>query len=270
MKVKSLAVAAVVAIALTGVALAGPGPTSPLYLTYVNAGDNIVVIQGNSVINSFPEAYGYAPYEIPIAISGDVRTIGFTSGISGGQYTLNGTPTGASYVVPSVICSDGVYDSTSDGSHNYLVDAATGIVYQTARDFTNPVALFSAPGGAAAWSGITYDVANHSLWLSGGDTTTVADYSLNGTLLGSFSTGHPANNALAFDPADHTLWLVNVDYTGDLEQYSTAGALLSTGPYVGFAEGGEFNEAIPEPGTLVMFGSGVLGLACLLRRKIDL
>jgi hypothetical protein len=267
MKPQIFAVAALVAVALAGVAQAGPGPTSPLYLTYVNAGKNIVVIQGNSVIISFPEAYGYAPYEMPIAVSGDVRTIGFESGISGGQYTLSGTPTGTSYVVPSVIGSDGVYDSTSDGSHNYLVDTKTGIVYQTARDFTNPVALFTSLYPVPA--GITYDPVNHSLWISGGDTTTVADYSLNGTLLSSFSTGHPANNALAFDPADHTLWLVNVDYTGDLEQYSTAGALLSVGPYVGYASGGEFNET-PEPGTLVLFGSGILGLAGLLHRKINL
>jgi hypothetical protein len=270
MKAPFLAAVALVAVAFAGVAQAGAGPTSPLYLTYVNAGPNIVVIQGNSVINSFPEAYGYAPYEMPIAVYGDVRTTGYTSDIFGGQYTLSGTPTGTSYAVPSVIGSDGVYDSTSDGTHNYLVDSATGIVYQTARDFTNPTALFTAPGGRSAWGGITYDAANHSLWISGGDTTTVADYSLNGTLLSSFSTGHPANNALAFDPADHTLWLVNVDYTGDLEQYSTSGALLSTGPYVGFAEGGEFSEATPEPGTLIMFGSGILGLAGILRRKISL
>ena len=40
----------------------------------------------------------------------------------------------------------GGYDSTSDGSHNYLVDSTTGTVYQTARDFTNPMALFTASG----------------------------------------------------------------------------------------------------------------------------
>ena len=40
-----------VALALTGVALAGPGPTSPLYLTYTfdrNGGNSIVVVQGTA------------------------------------------------------------------------------------------------------------------------------------------------------------------------------------------------------------------------------
>ena len=48
--------------------------------------------------------------------------------------------------------------------------------------------------------------------------------------------------------------------------------LLSTGPSSGTALGGEFNlePTTPEPGTLIMFGSGVLGLAGLLRRKISL
>jgi PEP-CTERM motif len=76
---------------------------------------------------------------------------------------------------------------------------------------------------------------------------------------------------LALDPADGTLWLRNG--SGYLEQYSQAGVLLSTGPYVGSAEGGEFNlapTATPEPETLVMFGSGIIGLAGVLRRKINL
>lgn len=258
-----------VAIAFAEVAQAGPGPISPLYLTYVNGGPNIVVVQGNSLINTFPEAYG-SPFEIPIAVYGDVRTTGFDfSGAGeGGQYTLSGIPTGTSYVLPAAVAI--AYDSTSDGSHNYLVDWNTGTVYQTARDFTNPTALFTAPGGLGAWLGVTYDAANKSLWISSWSGTTVADYSLSGTLLSSFSTGHVENAALALDPADHTLWLIDdQDRPNYLEQYSTAGVLLSTGSSFGTALGGEFNLA-PEPGTLIMFGSGILGLAGLLRRKINL
>ena len=257
-------------VALTGVAMAGP--TSPLYLTFLyDLNDyDIYVVQGNSIIRTFPEAYN-APLEAPIAVYGDVRTTAYYAGGAGGQYTLSGTPTGTSYVLPSVISTGGAYDSTSDDSHNYLVDLSTGWVYETARDYTNPVALFNA--GTANDLGITYDRRNNSLWISGWNNTMVQDYSLNGTLLSSFSTGHFDNAALALDPADHTLWLVddyfhNNDYGGYLEQYSTAGALLSVGPYVGYTLGGEFNT--PEPGTLILFGSGALGLAGLLRRKIKL
>jgi hypothetical protein len=76
------------------------------------------------------------------------------------------------------------------------------------------------------------------------------------------------------DPATHTLWLVDDQNTFKLEQYSTAGVLLSTGPYVGYTLGGEFDMGAsaptPEPETLVMFGFGILGLAGIFRRKINL
>ncbi len=78
MKAPFVSVVGLVALALTGVALAGAGPSSPLYLTYttdLNGGNRIVVVQGNSVINSFAEAYG-PPDEVPIAVWGDVRTAG--------------------------------------------------------------------------------------------------------------------------------------------------------------------------------------------------
>ena len=269
MKAPFVAAVCLVALAFTGAALAGPGPTSPLYLTYtfdLNGGHSIVVVQGNS-ITSFAEAYG-GPDEVPIAVWGDVRTSGNSPDYVGGQYSLAGTPTGTTYTLPSI--GSTAYDSTTDGSHNYLVDYTYGGVYQTARDFTNPVALFTSTGLYNL--GITYDSANNSLWISGWGNTTVTDYSLNGTAISSFDTGHYFNGALAMDPATHTLWLVDDENTFSLEQYSTAGVLLSTGPYVGYTLGGEFNMGAtptPEPGTLIMFGSGILGLAGILRRKIN-
>ena len=79
-------------------------------------------------------------------------------------------------------------------------------------------------------------------------------------------------SGLALDPADETLW--SVDYTtGRLAQYDQNYNWLGFGPYVGYAQGLEFNlgpTPTPEPGTLVLFGSGILGLAGLARRKINL
>jgi len=271
MKAPFVAAVCLVAIAFTGVALANPGPTSPLYLTYtfdLNGGHSIVMVQGNS-ITSFAEAYG-APDEVPIAVAGDVRTSGNSLTTVGGQYSLAGIPTGTTYFLPAIAST--AYDSTTDGSHNYLVDYTYSTVYQTARDFTNPVALFTSTGPYNV--GITYDKTNNSLWIAGfGATTLVTDYSMNGTVLSSFDTGNYLNGALAMDPATHTLWLVDGN-TGNLEQYSTTGALLSTGPNVGYTLGGEFDMGggtpTPEPGTFIMFGSSILGLAGVLRRKINL
>ena len=129
MKAPFLAAVALVAIALT--AAAQTGPTSTLYLTASQNGQNsIVVVQGNS-ITSFPEAYG-SPTEGPIAVWGDVRTTGWDHNEPyGGQYTLSGTPTGTTYVLPSAITGgySWAFDSTSDGSHNYLISWNTGVVY---------------------------------------------------------------------------------------------------------------------------------------------
>jgi hypothetical protein len=169
-------------------------------------------------------------------------------------------------VTPSVISDGGVYDSTTDGTHNYLVDFDTGVVYQTARDFTNPVALFNV---SAYELGITYDAVDHSLWISDWAGTMVTQYSLSGTALSSFDTGYFENGALALDPGDQTLWMVTNGLDNNLRQYSKAGALLSVGPNVGYTLGGEFNET-PEPGSWILFGSGMLGLGSLLRRKIKL
>ncbi len=266
MGIKIGLLAALVAVSLT--ATAQTGPTSTLYLTIDQAAYSYFqVVQGNSV--SAPVLTSYGTSEFPIAVWGDVRTAGTGQSTLGGQYTLGLTPTGTSYVLPGFIHE--VIDSTSDGSHNYLVDTQGGIVYQTARDFTNVVPLFNS--GLPFADGITYDPVNKSLWIcSYFQSTFIDDYSLSGTLLSSFDVGHSNNFGLAMDPADHTLWLTN-DSTLELEQYSTTGALLSLGPFVSGDGGAEFNLAptiTPEPGTLIMFGSGVLGLAVIVRRKINL
>jgi PEP-CTERM motif len=271
MKAPFVTLVALVAVAFTGVARASSGPTFTIYLTYSEVGNdsNIVSVLGNT-ITMFPEAYG-SPNEIPIAVSGDIRTTGFysTSPNLGGQYTLAGVPTGQTYTLPPPVID--AYDSTTDSHHNYLVDYTTGTVYQTDRDFTNPVPLFNVGPGNL---GITYEVKNNSLWISGWYANTfVTDYSLSGGFISSFSTGHYYNGALAIDPTDQNLWLVDDANTYALQEYSTAGQWMGSGPAVGYTLGGEENIGYfpsPEPGTLMMFGSGIVGLAGLVRRKIKL
>jgi hypothetical protein len=249
---------------------AAQAQTGTLYLTFDSG--TIAVVHGGSVVNSFTFAYGSE--EWPIAVYGDVRTIGASDYVpTGGQYTLGGTPTGTTYTSPS-----GFYDwadSTTNGTSNFLVDPGSAVVYQTGRDYSNATALFATPNYVSRNMGISYDRFNNSLRINVPGPGIVADYSMSGTLLSSFNPGSWHGGSLAFDPADQTLWLVNND-RGYLEQYSTAGVFLGEGAAVrqfGTALGGEFNEApsaTPEPGTLVMFGSGILGLAGVLRRKINL
>jgi hypothetical protein len=132
--------------------------------------------------------------------------------------------------------------------------------------------LFALPGALQDFLGVAYDPNNNSLWISGYQKDVIADYSLDGTLLSSFTTGQLYLTALAFDPADSTLWF-NIG-GNTLYQYSTSGELLQSGMPIGLPSGrgdaGEFAEpisSVPLPSALPLFASGLAGLGRLSRRK---
>jgi hypothetical protein len=241
-------------LAATGKAQAGP--ISALYL---GSGSQIHVVQGSSIVNSWA-----APgnNEHAIAVDSTVRTVGYFQGAVGREYTLTGTTTGTTYTNP--LPNSGIYDGTTDGTFNYAVNYNDGVVYRFNSDWTTAVALFDA-GTNTNFVGITYDSTNNSLWISGWGDTMVHNYTMDGTLLSSFSTGHITNGALALDSADGTLWLRNFQTTGQFEQYSKTGTLLSTQDFaLANTFGGEFAftggaQAVPEPASLTMLGIGAFG-----------
>ncbi len=241
------------------------GPASPYYIT-AGSTNAIYVIQGGGIVASFPTVTiaGGGNYEYPIAVYGStLRTTNGVSGLLGYEYTLSGTPTGPSYVLPSPIGS--AWDATTDGSHNYLLDFTNGIVYQTGLDYSNPVALFSGLGSSASL-GITFDPTNNSLWVSGWTTNQVIDFAMNGTQLSSFPAAVTSSSlvSLALDPATGTLWM-GTQSTGIFYQYSKSGVLLQTITIPTLAGldilGGEFAfTAIPESTPLTLLPLGVLTL----------
>jgi hypothetical protein len=269
------------------------GPISPYYLDDVG-NETIYVVQGTSVINSFPWAYGVGAgcpagsnCESSLAVTNVVSTDwwGNVYGSPGtaGQYTLSGTPTVTSWTdtpPPAGETFNATYDSTSDGTHNYTIEFYnnhyTENVVETNLNFQNPIVLFSPSPGAFQWIGIAYDPFNNSLWLSSnGGLSTIADYSLTGALLSSFTTVvGVTEDSLGFDPADGTLWF-NSGAGNLLWQYSTSGTLLQDGTPSGLPSGpfysGDFAEAapssVPEPASLTIFGSALIGLGAALRRK---
>ena len=264
------------------------GPVGKYYLDNLS-NSTIYVVQGTSVVESFPMAYSSAYGEGVLAVSETIRTraryILWGEDLAAGEYTLSGNPTGHGYSTPRVPYSAfSVYDGTSDGTYNYFVDhnggmadePGSGGVYRTDYYWQDPELLFyprflcpDYQFGCQAVTGISYDPTNNSLWISSMNPW-IADYSLSRVLLAAFDTRmwdyriYPPgfagyNAALALDPADHTLWLT----TGGsnlLRQYSldraTFGDLLQMGTPSGlpggFYESGEFRDAAPEPATFVL------------------
>jgi hypothetical protein len=91
------------------------------------------------------------------------------------------------------------------------------------------------------------------------------------------------NNLVYFPPvAGYSVDLYglvfNVAGLGDVNLCGTAGCFGSDsytnisnfGGYVGTNVTATFDSPTPEPGTLLMFGSGIIGLSSVLRRKINL
>ncbi len=230
------------------------GPRSDLYIT---SGDTVAVLRGDTVLRTWNTVHSG---EYPIAVgrasstAPDIVSLGnAVAGAFGNTYNANGTP-GAPKMMNSFGGYTSFYDAAGAG-FSYALDQNTGDVKRYSNDFqgTDAFAIFSLGGDEVIESGIAVDLGRGSLWISdrvGG--TNVTEYSLNGEVLSSFSTGHEENTNLAFDPADETLWLQNhTDISGPLvfEQYSRSGELLQTVTYASLAGmdflGGEFDFTTP-------------------------
>jgi len=269
------------------------GPVSKYYLDSPST-NMIYVVQGLSVVESFPMAYGMGEFEGALAVSQTIQTrasdLRFRPDLGAGEYTLSGQPiAGSGYLTPAT-GNLVYYDGTSDGSNNYFVDhgqndPAAGGVYQTGPDWTNPVLLPWSQNfchipqgvvGPGCLSGIAFDPLNNSLWLSANSSSIIWDYSLNGTLLDFIDAGHPLGyTALGFDAADNTLWTtadgsnVLVQYAldpahhGQVEQFGTPLGLPAGNS---FYTAGDF-QATPEPASFVLLASVVLALRSVRMRK---
>ena len=198
-------------------------PSAQVSEYFLMAGDQskFHVIQGGVLKRSWSPAAGTAQYQYPIAVTGVVQTMGANAAEVGALYDLNGTDLTLRYTHPTgpVRCWDG----TTDGTYFYTIDNSGGI-WQLDQTWSNPVRLF----GVAGLGGLTYDPTNNSLWVSlFSGSMLITEYTLAGTVLRSFSTGHTQNMALALDHADGTLWIHDRTTQGTFEQWTKAGVRLS-------------------------------------------
>jgi hypothetical protein len=239
------------------------GPISELYLS---DSSSVFVVQGNSVVRSWTKQ---TTGDHAIAVDGSVKTIGYTSGAQGHEYTLAGVQTG---LTATNTLGYAFLDGTTDGSHIYSPHYNNGgEIYRFDNDWSNPQLMFST--GLSAELSITFDPTDDTLWVKQWSNTSVFHYSMTGTLLGSFVTNHALNTALALDHADNTLWMYQRN-DGILSQYDKGGTLLETVDIAALGNrnfhGGEFDFAsLPEPSTALLMGLGLVGLAASRRRRVS-
>ena len=251
---------------------AGPiGTTGTLYLTAADQKTGVIVSG-----TSFSTFNLSGSQESPIAvINGFVSTNGFAPGATGSLYSLTGAlVTAGANTLPGI--GSFFIDGTSDGTSIYTVDFNNGQVVKTNSTWGTPSNLFVAAG--ANPGGITYDSLDKTLYISDYQDSSVKKYSLTGTLISSFSTGHIANTALSYDSKDNTVWLVNrtVSSALTLEQYSATGIALQTLTSAPLASlnvlGGEFAPAAtatPEPSTFALLGLGLVAFGVSKRRRLN-
>jgi hypothetical protein len=165
--------------------------------------------------------------------------------------------TGVPFMISLEVASDGtMYGVGYTDQVLYEIDKSTGAA--TAIGSTGITNLMDL---AFDSSGTLYGTVGNVLWTI--NTATGAS-----TLLGNI-TGVPAGSdmGIMFDDSD-TLYATNYVNNGDLMtiDFGTLNSTVigSTGFF--FPHGGDFFNAIPEPATLLLIGTGLLGLVGFRRR----
>jgi len=251
--------AAIFLFLVSSTATAASFPNS-LWIGTDNTGGRAVLNTdtSGSVLRSVPstEATGFA-----IDLPGNIIYFG-TSGATITPRNLDtlaaGTP-----ITPLTGFSE---DMTFDGSHIWRAGILAGSVFEI-NPATGAILSSFAPGFSplgVAWDGT-------GLWVSqfaaGG---LVERFDTSGVPTGEhFNAGSFLVGGLGFDPRDGTLW---IGTSGRVYHYKTDGTELGFFDVTinpdRFVDGLEFQgTAIPLPPTLVLLGSGLLGLVGL-RRKL--
>jgi len=211
------------------------------------------------------------------------NTLYYTTASSGNVYTYDLTtqmPTGVAFTVGA---ASGLASITYDGKDFWIGDYSgsnQAFLYSPTGTLLNTITLANCTGYCDGLTyfkqgGVGYLLSNRFDGGFGGPNA-YDIYTTNGALVSTlFTSTSSASTGVAWDGT--SFWTSNI-FAGSITQWSMTGTQGVTNNLTGWSqsplvEGMSFNfqqtVVVPEPGTLVMFGSGVLGLAGLLRRKFN-
>ena len=213
------------------------------------------------------------------------NTLYYTTATSGNVYTYDlttGMPTGVAFTVAGASGNASItYDGTNfwigdySGTNHASLYTPTGTLLKTitlgnCSSFCDGLTFFKQ-------GGVGYLLSNRFDGGFGGPNAYDV-YDTNGNLITAalFTSTSSASTGVAWDGS--SFWTSNI-FAGSITQWSMTGTQMGTNVLTGQTlpaeiEGMSFNfqqtVGTPEPGTLVMFGSGLLGLIGVARRKFHI
>jgi hypothetical protein len=232
-----------------------------------NSGNNLLTNWVTGQTN--PESISMVNGAFPALVGDAGRTTIAQYSSSGGllnTYTVASGPRGTDWVDLLPNGNTVLYTSEGTQIYSYNLIGGQNTPFATGLPGAAAYALREITSGTFAGYVLVADSSAALLLTPSGAIMTV--YNLPGNTGSDFALNlDPTGNFFwTADAGSGEVWEVDIA-TGAIMEHWNSGFPISTFGLAVFGEHGQ--GTTPEPGTLIMFGSGVLGLAGIIRRKMN-